>query len=150
MPFGNVATMADTMQQNLWAPRTGAALLGAFGLLALVLASLGIYGVMSQHRQPGRAREIGIRMAIGAQASDVMQMILNRGLIIAVTGLAAGLGAAFFTARYFQNFLIGVAAGDPMTYAVITAILAAVALFACWLPARRATKVDPLIALRSE
>jgi ABC-type antimicrobial peptide transport system permease subunit len=137
------------MQQNLWAPRTGAALLGAFGLLALLLASLGVYGVMS-YTVNQRAREIGIRMAIGAQASDVMGMILNRGLLIALAGLLFGLGAAFFTARYFQNFLIGVAAGDPLTYAAIAGILAVVALLACWLPARRATKVDPLIALRSE
>jgi predicted permease len=149
MPFGNVATMAETMRQNLWAPRTGAALLGAFGLLALALASLGVYGVMS-YTVSQRAREIGIRMAIGAQARDVLTMILNRGLIIAVVGLVVGLGAAFLTARYFQNFLIGVAAGDPPTYAAIAGILAVVALFACWLPARRATKVDPLIALRSE
>jgi len=149
MPFGNVATMAETMRQNLWAPRTGAALLGAFGLLALLLASLGVYGVMS-YTVNQRAREIGIRMAIGAQAGDVLVMILNRGLVIAVAGLTFGLGAAFFTARYFRNFLIGVDAGDPPTYAAIAVILAAVALFACYLPARRATKVDPLIALRSE
>ena len=149
MPFGNVATMSETMRQNLWAPRTGAALLGAFGLLALLLASLGVYGVMS-YTVNQRAREIGIRMAIGAQAGDVMGMILHRGLLIAVAGLVFGLGAAFFTARYFQNFLIGVAASDPLTYAAIAVILAVVALFACYLPARRATKVDPLIALRSE
>jgi len=149
MPFGNVATMAETMRQNLWAPRTGAALLGAFGLLALLLASLGVYGVMS-YTVNQRAREIGIRMAIGAQASDVLGMIMQRGLLIAVTGLGFGLGAAFFTARYFQNFLIGVAAGDPPTYLVIAALLAVVALFASYIPARRATKVDPLIALRSE
>ncbi len=149
MPFGNVQTMDDVMRQNLWAPRTGAALLGAFGLLAVLLASLGVYGVMS-YTVNRRAREIGIRMAIGAQASDVMGMILHRGLVIAVAGLVFGLGAAYFVARYFQNFLIGVAAGDPLTYAVIAVLLAAVALLACWLPARRATKVDPLIALRSD
>ncbi len=149
MPFGNVQTMEDVMQQNLWAPRTGAALLGAFGLLAVLLASLGVYGVMS-YTVNRRAREIGIRMAIGAQASDVMAMILNRGLVIAGVGLVVGLGAAFLVARYFQNFLIGVSAGDPVTYGVIAVLLAGVALLACYLPARRATKVDPLIALRSE
>lgn len=149
MPLANITTMDQLMQQNLWAPRTGAALLGAFGLLAVLLASLGVYGVMS-YTVNRRAREIGIRMAIGAQPGDVMMMILNRGFLIAVAGLVVGLGAALFTARYFQNLLIGVPAGDPLTYAAIAVILAVVALFACWLPARRATKVDPLIALRSE
>ena len=149
LPFVNVTTIEENISQGLWAPRTGAALLGAFGLLAVLLASLGVYGVMS-YTVNQRAREIGIRMAIGAQAGDVLTMILHRGLVIAAAGLLVGLGAAFFTARYFQNFLIGVAAGDPLTYAAIAVILAAVALFACYLPARRATKVDPLIALRSE
>ena len=149
LPFVNVTTIEENISQGLWAPRTGAALLGAFGLLAVLLASLGVYGVMS-YTVNRRAREIGIRMAIGAQASDVMGMILHRGLVIAVAGLVFGLGAAYFVARYFQNFLIGVAAGDPLTYAVIAILLAAVALLACWLPARRATKVDPLIALRSD
>ncbi len=149
MPFGNVATIEDTMSQNLWGPRTGAALLGAFGLLALVLASLGVYGVMS-YTVNRRVREIGIRMAIGAQAGDVLMMILNRGLIIAATGLVVGLFVAYFAARYFQNLLIGVAAGDPVTYLIIAGILTVVALLACLLPARRATRIDPLIALRAE
>lgn len=149
MPFNNVATIDDTLRQTLWGPRTGAKLLGAFGLLALLLASLGVYGVMS-YTVNRRVREIGIRMAIGAQANDVMLMILNRGLLIAAAGLVFGLIAAYFTARYFQNFLIGVSAGDILTYAVIAGIFALIALLACYLPARRATKVDPLIALRSE
>jgi putative ABC transport system permease protein len=97
-----------------------------------------------------RAREIGIRMAIGAQASDVMGMILQRGLVIAAAGLVLGLGAAFLVARCFQNLLIGVRAGDPLTYGTIAVLLAGVALLACYQPARRATKVDPLIALRSD
>ena len=149
LPLANISTMEEILRQSLWAPRTGAALLGAFGLLALLLASLGVYGVMS-YTVSRRVREIGIRMAIGAQAGDVLRMILNRGLIIAATGLVFGLGIAFFVARYFQNFLIGVPAGDPLTYAVIAVILAVVALLACLLPARRATKVDPLVALRAE
>jgi predicted permease len=149
LPFVNVTTIEQNIAQGLWAPRTGAKLLGAFGLLAVLLASLGVYGVMS-YTVNRRAREIGIRMAIGAQASDVMVMILNRGLIIAAAGLVIGLGAAFLVARYFQNFLIGVSAGDPLTYAIIAVLLAGVALLACYIPARRATKVDPLIALRSD
>jgi predicted permease len=149
LPFANVTTMSEALRQNLWGPRTGATLLGVFGLLALLLASLGVYGVMS-YTVNRRAREIGIRMAVGAQPGDVLVMILNRGLLIAAAGLIVGLGIAFFAASYFQNLLIGVSARDPLMYAAIALILAAVALVACWLPARRATKVDPLIALRSE
>ncbi len=149
LPLVNVTTIEENISQGLWAPRTGATLLGAFGLLAVLLASLGVYGVMS-YTVNRRAREIGIRMAIGAQGGDVLRLILGRGLIISVAGLVFGLGAAFLVARYFQNFLIGVDAGDPLTYAIIAALLAGVALLACYLPARRATKVDPLIALRSE
>jgi predicted permease len=149
LPFVNVTTIEENISQGLWAPRTGAALLGAFGLLAVLLASLGVYGVMA-YTVSQRAREIGIRMAIGAQARDVMMLILHRGLVIAAAGLVCGLGAAFLVARYFRNLLIGVGAGDPPTYAVIAVLLAGIALLACYLPARRATKIDPLIALRSE
>ncbi|HVT74401.1 MAG TPA: ABC transporter permease [Lacunisphaera sp.] len=149
MPLSNSSTMDAIMQQNLWGPRTGASLLGAFGLLAVLLASLGVYGVMA-YTVNRRVREIGIRLAIGAQPGDVMRLILNRGLVIAAAGLGFGLVAAFLVARYFQNLLIGVSSSDPLTYAAIAVILAGVALVACWLPARRATKVDPLIALRAE
>ncbi|HTL69438.1 MAG TPA: ABC transporter permease [Lacunisphaera sp.] len=149
MPLSNSSTMDTIMQANLWGPRTGASLLGAFGLLAVLLASLGVYGVMS-YTVSRRVREIGIRLAIGAQPGDVLQLILNRGLVIATAGLGFGLVAAWFVARYFQNLLIGVSFADPLTYAAIAVILAGVAVIACWLPARRATKVDPLVALRAE
>ena len=149
MPLVNITTMDESIRQGLWASRAGAALLSIFGGLALLLAAIGVYGIMS-YSVGRRTREIGIRMAIGAQRGDVMRLILNQGLLIAGAGLVAGLAAAFLAARYFQNFLFGIGAGDAATYAAISLILAVVALLACWIPARRATKVDPLIALRTE
>jgi predicted permease len=149
LPFVNVTTMDENIRQGLWAPRAGAALLSVFGLLAMVLAAIGVYGIMA-YTVGKRTREIGIRMAVGAQASDVLGLILHRGLLVVGAGLAAGLVLAFALTRYFQNLLIGVNTSDPVTYALIAGLLAAVALLACWLPARRATKIDPLLALRSE
>src|SRR6478609_4802535 len=149
LPLVNITTMEESIRQGLWASRTGAALLSIFGLLALVLAAIGVYGIMS-YTVGKRTREIGIRMAIGAQRGDVLRLVLNQGLLIAGLGLVTGLSAAFLAARYFQNFLLGIGAGDALTYAAITLILSTVALLACLLPALRATKVDPLIALRTE
>jgi predicted permease len=149
MPLVNITTMDESIRQGLWASRAGAALLSIFGGLALLLAAIGVYGIMS-YSVGKRTREIGIRMAIGAQRGDVLKLILNQGLLIAGAGLLTGLLAAFLAARYFQNFLFGIGAGDAVTYAAISAILTVVALLACFIPARRATKVDPLIALRTE
>jgi putative ABC transport system permease protein len=149
LPLVNVTTMDEAIRQGLWASRAGAAMLSIFGGLALLLAAIGVYGIMS-YSVGKRTREIGIRMAIGAQRSDVLKLILNQGLLIAGTGIVAGLIAAFLAARYFQNFLFGIGAGDAVTYAAISLILTVVALLACFIPARRATKVDPLIALRTE
>ena len=149
LPLLNVTTMEENIRQGLWAPRTGAALLSLFGGLALLLAAIGVYGIMS-YSVGRRTREIGIRMAIGARSADVLGLILNQGLLIVAVGMVLGLGAAWLVARNFENLLFGVGAGDPATYALITLLLAGVALFACWLPARRATKVDPLVALRTE
>ncbi len=149
LPLINVTTMEENIRQGLWASRTGAALLSIFGLLALLLAALGIYGIMS-YSVGKRTREIGLRMAIGAQRRDVLGLILHQGLVIAGAGLAAGLAGAYAAARYFQNFLLGVGAGDAPTYGAIAVILAAVALVACFLPARRATQVDPIVALRTD
>ena len=149
LPFINVTTVEESLQQGLWAPRAGAAMLSAFGLLALLLASIGVYSIMS-YTVSRRTREIGIRMAIGAQAGDVMELVLRRGLLVAGAGLACGLGLALILTRYFQNLLLGVSASDPATFGTITVLLAIVALLACYIPARRATKVDPLVALRTE
>jgi macrolide transport system ATP-binding/permease protein len=149
MPLTNISTMEENIRQGLWAPRAGAALLSIFGLLALLLSAIGVYGIMS-YTVGKRTREIGIRMAIGAQRGDVLKLILHQGLVIAATGLVVGLGAAFLITRYFQNFLLGVGAGDLLTYAAITLLLGTVGLVACLLPALRATRVDPLKALRTD
>jgi predicted permease len=139
----------DLMKNAMWGPRTGAVLMSAFGAIAMLLTSLGIYAVMSQ-AVAQRTREIGIRLAIGAQSHSVLGLILCRGLTVAGAGLLAGLVAALGLTHYVASFLFGIAPTDPVTFAGIALLLGAVALLACYLPARRATKVDPLIALRSE
>jgi putative ABC transport system permease protein len=143
----NVQTIHEMMDQGLWAPRMAAALLTLFGVLALVLAAIGVYGVLSYSVNQQR-HEIGIRRALGAQASDVLRLVAGQGLRLAVVGLALGLLLAFAFTRALASLLFDVSATDPMTFAGVTTILLAVSLLACYLPARRATTVDPLVALR--
>ncbi|HET8677043.1 MAG TPA: FtsX-like permease family protein, partial [Blastocatellia bacterium] len=124
-------------------------LLGVFAALALFLSSIGIYGVMA-YAVAGRTREIGIRMALGAQKADVLRLILSDGIILTITGVVLGLVASFAVTRILTSQLYGVDATDPVTFAVVSAILAAVAMAASYIPARRATRVDPMVALRHE
>jgi predicted permease len=145
----NVQTIGEIMDQGLWAPRMGAALLTIFGGLALVLAGIGVYGVLS-YSVTQQTREIGIRMAMGAERSDVLRMVVGQGLRLAVAGLALGLVLALFVTRQLSSLLFGVSAYDPMTFGGVTVILVVIALMACYIPARRATAVDPLEALRHE
>jgi macrolide transport system ATP-binding/permease protein len=135
----NVQTIGDIMDQGLWAPRVGAALLTIFGALALILAAIGVYGVLS-YSVTQQTREIGIRMAMGADRTRVMGLVIGQGLKLAAAGLGLGLILAFLLTRQLTSLLFG----------GVTLILVTVALLACYIPARRATAVDPLVALRHE
>jgi ABC-type antimicrobial peptide transport system permease subunit len=124
-------------------------LLGAFAGLALLLASIGIYGVLS-YLVTQRRREIGVRMALGATSSTVVGMVLRRGLALTGTGLAVGFVAAVLGTRAMKTMLYGVDAIDPATFAGVAAVLCAIAALACWVPAMRAARVDPIVVLRDE
>jgi ABC-type antimicrobial peptide transport system permease subunit len=123
------------------------ALLSAFGLLALVLASIGLYGIMA-YSVSLRKREIGLRMALGAARAGVIRLILKQGMSLVLTGVLIGFGAALLVGRLLSRMLYGVGASDPISVAGAAVVLLAVALLACYLPARRASRVDPLVALR--
>jgi len=142
-------TMEEIVARSLAPRRFNLLLLGVFAALALVLASVGIYGVIS-YAVSQRTREIGVRMALGAQASDVQKLVIGQGMKLALAGVAIGLTASVALTRTMKNLLFGVSATDPATFVATALLLALVALAACWIPARRATKVDPMIALRGE
>ena len=141
--------MADSDAVIIIPARMAAIALGSFGVLALVLAAVGIYGVMS-HVVAGRTREIGLRMALGAQLSDVQKLILKQGMFLAAIGSLSGLLIAFGGARMMKSLLYGVSASDPITFMCVALLLLGIALLACWVPARRASRVEPMIALRAE
>lgn len=149
LPLTNVLTIGEVLDQGLWAPRMGAALLGLFGLLALALAAVGVYGVMS-YSVTQRTQEFGIRMALGAEAHNIVRLVVKEGLWLAGIGLAVGVVAAVPLASLLSGLLFGIQPGDLPTFGGVSALLAAVAAVACYVPARRATRVDPLVALRYE
>jgi macrolide transport system ATP-binding/permease protein len=145
----NLNTIEELVDQGLWAPRVGAGLLTVFGALALLLAIVGVYGVLS-YSVSQQTREIGIRMAMGARTASVLALIVRQGMRLAFVGLALGLVIAFAGMRVLSSLLFGVSAHDPVTFAVVSFILATAAILGCYIPARRAAKIDPITALRYE
>ncbi|MBO0722480.1 MAG: FtsX-like permease family protein [Blastocatellia bacterium] len=144
-----IATMEDILAKAAELPRFNMLLFGVLAAVALLLAAIGIYGLMA-YQVAQRTHEIGIRLALGAQKSDVLFLVMKHGMKLAVMGIVIGLGAALSLTRLIRSWLFGVSATDPLTFGGIMVLLTAAALLACYLPARRATEVDPLVALRHE
>ena len=149
LPLVRIMPMTEVVARSVWQPRLYTALFGVFAAVALILATVGIYGVMS-YSVTQRTREIGLRMALGAQRHDVLGLVVGQGIMLAAIGVGVGLAAALMLTRLMSSLLFGVTATDPITFATVSVLLAGVAVGACFIPARRATKVDPMIALRYE
>jgi len=149
VPVFNVKTMDEYIAATVAAPRFNTTLLGIFAAVALVLTIVGLYGVMS-YSVARRTNEIGIRMALGAQTRDVLRLIVSQGFKLVLLGLAIGLVGAFALMRVISSLLFGVTTKDPLTFVAVALVLAGVALLACYIPARRAARVDPLKALHYE
>ena len=148
-PLNSVKTQTEQADETLMMERLFAKLLSLFGLLAQALAGIGLYGVLAWS-VARRTHEIGIRMALGASRRDVLRMVLRQGMALTLVGVGLGLAAAYALTRFIEGVLYGVTATDPLTYAGVALLLSLVALLACCVPARRATKVDPMVALRYE
>lgn len=149
LPLADIKPLADIVADSMTTPRFSVLLLSAFGGLALLLAAIGMYGVIS-YNVAQRTQEIGIRIALGAQRRDVLQIVFRYGIRLTAFGIGIGLAVAFGVTRLMNSFLYGVQATDPLTFASVVAVLVLVALAACYIPARRAMKVDPMVALRYE
>jgi len=148
-PLTSVKTMEQVISTTTAPRRFNALLLGAFAAIALLLAALGIYSVIS-YSITLRTQEIGIRMALGANRTAILRMVLRKGIVLTLTGAAIGLAGAFALTRWMSSLLFGVSASDPATYVIVLLVALGAALLACSIPASRASRVDPLIALRYE
>jgi putative ABC transport system permease protein len=149
LPLASVRTMQDVYGKSMARTSFTLVMLGIAAAMALALGIIGIYGVMS-YTVSQRQREIGIRLALGAQRGHVLQMVLQQGSKLALAGVAIGIGAALGLTQLMTHLLFGVTAHDPFTFAAVSSLLIVVALFACYVPARRATLVDPAVAIRHE
>jgi putative ABC transport system permease protein len=148
-PVSTITTLDRLVSTSIAQQKFSMLLLGVFAAVAMVLAGVGIYGVLS-YAVTQRTHEIGIRMALGAGRRDVLRLVVGHGMVLTLIGVAMGLVAAFLLTRLMATLLFGVSATDPLTFSAIALLLVSIALLACWIPARRATKVDPMIALRYE
>jgi putative ABC transport system permease protein len=149
LPVTEVQTMAEVVSASAGPQRFNTVLLGSFAAVALLLAALGIGGVLATSVSR-RTQEIGVRMALGAQRGEILRMVVRQGMMLALLGLAIGVPSAFVLTRLLASLLFQITPGDPLTFAAVAALLVAVALAACYIPARRATRVDPMVALRYE
>jgi putative ABC transport system permease protein len=149
MPLYNVRTLEERLALNYWQQGVFGSLFGTFAAIALVLASVGLYAVIA-HSVSQRTQEIGLRMALGASAQNILAMVFAQGMRQLLSGLAVGLLAAFGITRVLASLLVHVSPTDPITFILISLVLAAAATLGCWIPARRAMSVDPVIALRNE
>jgi putative ABC transport system permease protein len=149
VPVYDLRMADEILSYDYWGTRLAAGVGTACGLLALLLSTMGLYSVMT-YSVGQRTREIGVRMALGAQIRDVLKLIVSQGMKLALIGVVIGLAGAFAVTRAISSLLFGVGATDPVTFVIVTILLVVVALLACWIPARRATKVDPLVALRHD
>jgi len=149
LPLGEVRLMSEMVRERRSPKEMLMWTLSLFGLIALALAAVGTYAVMA-YSVAERTHEFGVRIALGAQAADILRLVLRRGLMLSLVGVGLGLAGAFALTRALARLLYGVTPTDPLTFAGVSVALTLVALLACWIPARRATKVDPMIALRCE
>jgi putative ABC transport system permease protein len=147
-PIEDVKTIAQIKEQSVSPRRLNAALIAAFGLLALLIATVGIAGVLA-FSVSARTGEIGIRMSLGADRGRVQRMILREGGVLVALGLQFGIVGAFFAARIIQGLLFGIAPYDPATFATVAAVMGAIGILACWIPAFRASRIDPAITMRA-
>ena len=149
LPVFDISTMDERLATSVAPRRFNLVLLASFALLAMLLASVGIYGVVS-YSVSQRTHEVGVRMALGAQRRDVLKLILAQGVVLLFIGTGVGLIGAFLLTRFLASLLFGVRPTDTATFATVSLLLALVAIVACYIPARRATRVDPMVALRYE